>query len=571
MGNFNTTVATAYAVNDVVFDSVTPTYTYICIAAYTTVVPNPLAPSADATHWLLLASQGDGTLITNGASGSTLAIDSAGSLTFTTTALATTANNINLNTTYDYATGVATQGNIAINCCQGSGIISMTNEGEILISADIPGAGGENINNITISTTTAPLYSAGGIIKLDADKVLDLVVGSGTATLQTVSGSSQPSLLITPGQGSAAYAGGGALYNCGTFSGTAGYGKASVVQESSVSYIALSNVAPPVPPSTANPDPSADPTNWLPIGGGSATNALIYAGLWDSITTYAVNDVALYGGNNWVCLVNTSAGQSPISTPASWRELATVSTGQNGALPVSMVPGTIPQNTSAGLLGVSLWSSGLNYMKGNTVVDDASAGMYQSHTNGNAGNKPSTDTGANWSYLGVAPKIQNSLITSGSNVVGNFSSSSVAWNVGEIVNALDFGDVLTGGLSPALGSYGGCQYTFNGYSSFSWNAASNVATIIGVQLFDSGTSNTHSYSAPSYFDTPISLGAAGGSNVATPYFSLNVITPVVAPSGQQAYNLGYLIGDPGAPTGLTNKVTGAGSYIFSGSTSNITF
>lgn len=54
-GIFNTSVATAYALNDVVFDTVNTTETYVCIAGYTTSSPfSP--PSANATNWLLFAT-----------------------------------------------------------------------------------------------------------------------------------------------------------------------------------------------------------------------------------------------------------------------------------------------------------------------------------------------------------------------------------------------------------------------------------------------------------------------------------------------------------------------------------
>jgi hypothetical protein len=69
-GVFNTTADTAYALNDVVFDTVNTSQTYICILAYTTATPYP-APSTDATHWLLLA--------TNSATGGT------GNVTYTPT------------------------------------------------------------------------------------------------------------------------------------------------------------------------------------------------------------------------------------------------------------------------------------------------------------------------------------------------------------------------------------------------------------------------------------------------------------------------------------------------------
>jgi hypothetical protein len=60
-GDFNTTVATVYNLNDVVFDTVTTADTYICILGYTTVVSpgppvSPLAPSNDAIHWRLFAT-----------------------------------------------------------------------------------------------------------------------------------------------------------------------------------------------------------------------------------------------------------------------------------------------------------------------------------------------------------------------------------------------------------------------------------------------------------------------------------------------------------------------------------
>jgi hypothetical protein len=114
-GVFNTTVATAYIVNDVVFDTVNTAQTYVCILGYTTTVPTPTPPSANATNWLLLATNSataGGSSITN--TGATLGINTTGTLSYTTPNTPSFVNQINLTTTVPTTTPGAGAGNISI-------------------------------------------------------------------------------------------------------------------------------------------------------------------------------------------------------------------------------------------------------------------------------------------------------------------------------------------------------------------------------------------------------------------------------------------------------------------------
>lgn len=117
------------------------------------------------------------------------------------------------------------------------------------------------------------VMSAPNGIGINATNILNLTVSSGIIEINTQSGNSGPALSIGPSQGDSNYVSGGALYNCGAFDSTAGYGVASVVQEGSVSYVALNNVA---PNNTApyNPLPSTDPTDWLPLDGSTTASSI---------------------------------------------------------------------------------------------------------------------------------------------------------------------------------------------------------------------------------------------------------------------------------------------------------
>jgi hypothetical protein len=295
-----------------------------------------------------------------------------------------------------------------------------------------------------------------------------------------------------------------------------------------------------------------------------------YGSLWTATGVYQIDDVVLWGGYNWIVLVATTAGQSPFTTPASFRELGAVSTGIPSALPTGMVAGVIPQNVNNGANAMDVWATSNTYMKGNTVVSDITGRMYQSTTNQNTSNNPSTDTtGANWAFAGIAPQLQNNIIAYGSNATAN------AWTGTPANGAIDFFDFLqvNTALTPSMANAGGVHMTYNGGVTVSWIGNSNANPIIGCRLFDSGTSNVDSFSAPYYLEAPIPI-TGGGSGSATFPVNLSIITPVNS-NAVPTYSLGVLFGDAGGPSGGVNggggSLTGACSYMFSGQTSNLSF
>lgn len=94
-GDFVATAGTAYALNDVVFDTVNVNETYICFLAYTTAA-GASAPSANPTNWALFAtnsSTGGGipSLTTTPATAGTGAVSTAFSATITQNAGTATA------------------------------------------------------------------------------------------------------------------------------------------------------------------------------------------------------------------------------------------------------------------------------------------------------------------------------------------------------------------------------------------------------------------------------------------------------------------------------------------------
>jgi len=791
-GAFNTTVATLYALNDVVFDSVNIGDTYICILGYTTTVPTPTPPSANATNWILFATQGgaSGSSLTNG--GSTLSIDGTGGLLFTTTNVASNTNTISLSTTVPTTTPGASAGAITVNSGATIGLTS--------------------VNNTTIVATDPTAQ-----LTLTAPLKINLLTSS--------TGS------IVAGSVAASYSTGNVLFNADTWNDQAGYIKGSVVQETAggASYVCITAVAPNTTP-PYNPAPSATPADWLPLGGGGGTGnmtytqadftwagsnayaigdivsdtnngvyvaklansnaqpssnvadwqligstnlssgsgitgitinggtsyptsgsvinfipgagitmsnsgtdiinisasasgtgsyltpnsntwewagsntysatqgivsyqgglyanlvapssnvppfgnassatewaglapglavggsnvvplansasnayayslvagsnsnvsitsttpgviafdanigfdypgssgpivgpaglftfqssasnititspgaglidlnvdapAMNYASLWTATATYEIDDVVLWGGFNWVVLVATTAGQSPFTTPASFREIGAVPTGIASAEPASMVAGNIPQNTNDGATAVNVWATSNVYMKGNVVSSDITGGMFQSTTNQNTSNDPALDTtGANWAFAGVAPQLQNNLIAYGSNAPGVLSGVVTTPNNGK-AELYDFLQVMTA-LTPNLGNAGGCHMTYNGTGTISYSGGSNAEDLVGVQLFDSGTSNVVSYSAPYYFPTPYPIGNSGSGSATFP-INASIITPVNS-NATQTYSLAILFGNTQSPSGGLNGVasslTGACSYLFSPQTTNL--
>jgi len=725
-GAFNTSVATAYALNDVVFDSVNTTQTYICILAYTTTVPTPTAPSANATNWLLFATQGGagGASITNG--GSTLAIDATGGLTFTTPNTANNTNVVNISTVVPTTTPGVDAGEISITS-------------------------GANTTLSSALNTTIESIGATGQVTLTAPGKVNLISAGS----------------INAGSSVAQYSDGKVLFNTDAWNDQAGYLPGSVVQVSGVSYVALNDIAPNAV-SPYNPTPSATPVDWLPLGGNagggitgitinggtayptsgntinfqpgngivmsntgsniiaisaspqgsgayltsnantwewlgsntytategvvsyqgglyanilapssnvppfgasnsttlwaglapslsiglsnisplqpSASNAYTYsliqgsnsnisitspatgqialnadigfsypggtgpivgpAGLfsfqssasnititspsagvidlnvdapamnygniWTATGVYQIDDVVLWGGFNWIVLVATTAGQSPFTTPASFREIGAVPTGLASVQPPNMVAGVIPQNVNAGVSAVDAWATANTYMKGNTVCSDITGGMFQSTTNQNTSNDPALDTtGANWAYAGVAPQLQNNLIAYGSNATGVLTGNVATPNGGK-ADMYDFLQVMTA-LTPSSGNKGGCHMTFNGTGTISYTGGSNAESLVGVQLFDSGTSNVVSFSAPYIFPAPYPIGNSGGGSATFP-INASIITPVNS-NATQTYSLAIIYGTTQSPSGglngVSSSLTGSASYLFSSQTSNL--
>jgi hypothetical protein len=85
---------------------------------------------------------------------------------------------------------------------------------------------------------------------------------------------------------------------------------------------------------------------------------------WSSTVTYNTADVVTYQSVAYQSLIDLNTDQTPSSSPA-------------------------------------LYSSGTTYSVGQRVYDSATGLIYQSATNGNVGNTPSTDGGAHWTDTGV--------------------------------------------------------------------------------------------------------------------------------------------------------------------------
>ena len=153
-GTFNTTVATAYALNDVVFDTVITSQTYVCIIGYTTTVPSPQPPSANATNWKQLATTAStSNTITN--AGASLSIDTTGTLTYTTPDTPLFVNQINMTTTIPTTTPALNAGQINISA---GSTASFTAVGDTVISAQ------DGYVTLSRTATTAPV---GGVVKVE--------------------------------------------------------------------------------------------------------------------------------------------------------------------------------------------------------------------------------------------------------------------------------------------------------------------------------------------------------------------------------------------------------------------
>jgi len=298
--------------------------------------------------------------------------------------------------------------------------------------------------------------------------------------------------------------------------------------------------------------------------------AINYGGKWTATGVYQIDDIVIWGGYSWVVLATTVAGESPQTAPAKFQEIGAVPTGQVDVLPANQVAGVIPQNTTEGVNMVSSWASDATYMVGN-VVSDTNGGVYMSTTNGNTSNTPQTDAlGSNWVYGGASPLIQNSIIQVGSNVPGTVFGPSTNFSV---ANPLTF--ITLASPISQLGSSqkAGCIASFSGSVSFSNAGLSNAGSVAGVIMTDNtGGSNTAgSFSAPYYFNTPVTIVANGLTTI--PPFTVSCLTRNNAIPSTVGYSLSLI-----ASTGTNvvfgnisdNLTTGCAGYVYNSSGSNLT-
>lgn len=298
--------------------------------------------------------------------------------------------------------------------------------------------------------------------------------------------------------------------------------------------------------------------------------AMNYSSLWTATVAYQIDDVVIYGEGSWVCLVATTPGESPDNTPASWRILGTVPTALPFANPADMVAGYVANMALVGgsNAGYLPWNSSNAYRPGN-VISGASGGVYTSLTT-NTNIDPASTPGSNtdWVNTGFVPVASTLQIQFGSNVPTNLKSSPPIFPY----EMLDFQTPLEQ-TYPIYSTFGGCVATFTGTGTFATTTVgmSNAGNITGVQLFDSGTSNVVSYSAPFKFNPVIPyVGGGGGQTVQLPDFTCS-ITTLNTPTPPNTYSL-VLFSDV-ANTGETvgGTLTGTMAYQFSGTGSNLSF
>jgi len=268
-----------------------PTGIFLCYSAVSAPVPpattNP-DPSADPSHWLPIGGGGGGSSISQ--AGGSVAVSSTGGITSTVAGSGSvylvdapvgtgdivltangntspgTANMCVFNNSPAIITLATGSTPLQLQNAPSASTLTMTDTGSLTYTtSDIP----SNINQFSVATTvpsTTPGPDAGRIDINSGSDMFLTTQGAGGIQIQTKSGDTEPAVLITPGQGSASYKGGGAIYNTGAFENNKGYGIGAVVQEvaGGASYVAKNNVA---PNNTApfNPLPSANSTDWLPL------------------------------------------------------------------------------------------------------------------------------------------------------------------------------------------------------------------------------------------------------------------------------------------------------------------
>lgn len=150
-------------------------------------------------------------------------------------------------------------------------------------------------------------------------------IGSGNneGDVPTWSNSQQAYVPQQPSSGSSVFKGewsSGASYSVGDF-----------VEYSGVIYKSIN--------ANANPNPDTDPNYWVPIGGGGGGTSS-WKGEWDSMESYTVNDVVVYGQALYLA-VNTSQGTTPGTDFGSYWVALTGGGGGGSGLPSSPSDGAL--------------------------------------------------------------------------------------------------------------------------------------------------------------------------------------------------------------------------------------
>ena len=117
---------------------------------------------------------------------------------------------------------------------------------------------------------------------------------------------------------------------------------------------------------------------------GSSGSGFTYNGIWDSGTTYNVNDVVSYGGQSYLAL-SSNTNKQPSVWPAIWQVFSAAGTsgssGTSGSNGTDGSSGSSGSNGSSGSSG----SSGSNGSSGTSGATGASGSSGTSGTNGSSG------------------------------------------------------------------------------------------------------------------------------------------------------------------------------------------
>jgi len=576
-GLFNTTLATAYALNDVVFDTVNTAESYVCILAYTTASPFT-PPSSDATNWKLFATNsttGTASSISNGTAPNvgSVSVDTAGVVAITSADTATflfqdtPGGRVDIGTatsapgfaiyyvgpwTSSTAYGTGAMVNVGTTYYYSSTFHPTTDTTPPALGWSAIGGGGGSSSTITANGATV---------------ACDSPAASGSISLKTTSGSIASINLDTSATASA-----GVQVKTGTtlsvFDGSADGGEGGV--------IALTTTGTNNPTSVHIGGQSVSTGLYVGTSSLLFNNAPLggnwnYKQIFNAIqpTAYALNDVVFDTVNTtetYICVLaytTASPYTPPSSNTTNWKLFATnTSTSGNGAMlykgdysavigyainsvvrygPSSYVAlqavgaNQSPANTPASWGDLGIIPSGTSstptgqtpaYPLQNTTTAWSSAvtyfpGMITLNDDGynymclltNTNSQPSSING-DWIYYSTNVLNTYPVFQTGTNVVGTTVTTGVLLN-----NTYSY--VMISFLQSPNVIYGGGTTTFTGTATLTCDELKSGAgaSWIGVQMWDTATLGIG----------PLSLA---GSNSASSFSAPSLFaTPIVIEVG----------------------------------------